>query len=89
MRPNPELPAEKVFRHRSDYSNYFRFKKEKVEPRWFSWLPFNPANLFNRGYENGNFLRFCLSGVKNSKCQHARNGHFPFYGHFHVDVKQF
>lgn len=30
MRLIPELPAEKVSRHRSDYSNYFRFKKEKV-----------------------------------------------------------
>lgn len=30
MRPIPELPVEKVSRHRSDYSNYFRFKKEKV-----------------------------------------------------------
>lgn len=30
MRPILELSAEKVSRHRSDYSNYFRFKKEKV-----------------------------------------------------------
>lgn len=30
MRSIPELPVEKVSRHRSDYSNYFRFKKEKV-----------------------------------------------------------
>lgn len=30
MRPILEPSTEKVSRHRSDYSNYFRFKKEKV-----------------------------------------------------------
>lgn len=37
MRPIPELPAEKVSRHRGDYSNYFRsLRRKKFGSRWFA-----------------------------------------------------
>lgn len=59
-------------------------RKKKFEPRWFSWLPFNPASLFGRGYESGNFsLRFWRPNtvwkiiIANTGRRRFR-GHFPF-----------